>query len=115
LVFVSHSIARQRRWQRLLLRSQNKPGAPDIVDQLGFPSAVDLVPQSAHVHIDQIGRGRDELVVPDLFEQHCTGQQLITSPHHVFEEAEFAWQQIDLSLAAPRSTRDQIEFKRTDP
>src|SRR3954468_3490782 len=30
LVFVSHSIARQRRWQRLLLRSQNKPGAPDI-------------------------------------------------------------------------------------
>jgi hypothetical protein len=44
LVFVPLPIARKRRWLRLFLRSQNEPGAPDIVNQLGFPWAVDFVP-----------------------------------------------------------------------
>jgi hypothetical protein len=64
------------------------------------------VPQAAHVHVDEIG-GWNEIVVLDLLEQHLAGQQLVGSLHHIFKQAKFARQELDLAAAtfAVRSIR----------
>lgn len=73
------------------------------------------MPQSTHMYVDEISCGRNKLVIPDFLEQHCPCQQLIASPHHVFKETEFTRQEINLALAAPRRSLDEIEFQRPDP
>jgi hypothetical protein len=64
------------------------------------------------VNVDAVGL-RNKLVVPHLFEQHCTGQQLILPTHHVLEQTELAGRQIIRAARAPAGVLDQIKLEGT--
>ena len=66
------------------------------------------------MHVNKIGGG-NEFVIPDLFEQHGPGQQLLPAAHHVFQEAKLARKQIDHAIAASRGALDQVKFERPRP
>src|SRR5882757_10102062 len=56
-------------------------------------------------------RFRNELVVPDLFEEGCSREQLSAPLHHVLEQPKLARSQVDLTVATLRSAIQKIEFQ----
>src|ERR1700693_1883 len=88
-------------------RTEDEPDAADIGYHRQLVRLVHLVPQPAHVNVDEVGLGH-ELVVPDLFQQHGARQHLVFAAHHVFQQAKFARQQINHSLATPGGALDEI-------
>src|SRR6266404_597290 len=106
--------ARRRSHLKLRYRAKNEPGAADIVDHRGFVGPVHFMTQPAHMHVHEVGR-RHEFVVPDLLQQHGTGQQLVAALHHVFKEPKLAWQQFDHPIAALGGAFDQIQLQRSYP
>src|SRR5690242_13052427 len=94
-------------------RTKNKAFTTYAVNHRLLVWRVDLSPQAAHVHVNEIAP-RYKFVVPDFLEQHGAGQHLILSAHHVFEQAKLPWQQIDRAVAACRRARQQIELKWPD-
>ena len=68
--------------------------------------------RSDGMHVDEVGL-RDELVVPHLFQQHGARQHLLFAAHHVFEQAEFARQQINLAVPALGDALDEIKLERS--
>src|SRR6516164_9284680 len=91
-------------------RTKNKTLTAYAVDYRLLVWRVDLSPQPAHVHINEIAL-RHEFIVPDLLEQHGAGQQLILSAHHVFKQAKLARQQVDRAVSAFGGARQQIELE----
>src|SRR5260370_26115163 len=84
----------------------------DSANHRGFIWSVELATQSTHVHIDTVCF-RKEFVVPYVLEEFCARQQLATPLHHVFEQTELAWQQIDRSFATLRGSIDEIKLQRS--
>src|SRR6184192_1565493 len=80
-------------------RTKDEPLAAYAMNHRLLVCCVDLSPQLTHVHVNEIAL-RHEFVLPDLFEQHGAGQQLILSAHYVFKQTKLAWQQIDRAIAA---------------
>src|SRR5712672_782854 len=64
------------------------------------------------MHIDTVGLGND-FIVPNIFDQVCVCQHLVAPLHHVLEQLEFAWPQINRSVATPRCAIDEIELQRS--
>src|SRR6267142_1218022 len=93
-------------------RTENEPCAADSPNHRGFIWSVELATQSTHVHIDKVCF-RKEFVVPYVLEEFCARQQLAVPLHHVFEQTEFAWQQIDRPVATLRSSIDEIKLQRS--
>src|SRR6195256_4823174 len=93
--------------------TEDKSYAADAMDHRRLVLIVDLVPQPAHMHVDEVGLW-DEFVFPYLFEQHGARQRLILAAHHILEQAEFPRQQLDGAVAAPGGTLDEIELERPD-
>src|SRR5258708_3057992 len=94
------------------IRTENEPCAADSANHRGFIWSVDLATQSTHVHIDKVCF-RKEFVVPYVLEEFCARQQLATPLHHVFEQTELAWQQIDRPFATLRGSIDEIKLQRS--
>src|SRR5882757_6977122 len=94
-------------------RTEDEPYAADSANHWGFIWSADLAAQSAHLHIDKVCF-RKEFVVPYVLEEFCARQQLATPLHHVFEQTELAWQQIDRPFATLRSSIDEIKLQRSD-
>src|SRR5215469_1694919 len=97
-----------------------KSGSPEdeshtanIVNHRRLMRQVNLMSQSSHMNIDEIGL-RDEFVIPDILEQHGACHHLVFAAHHIFEEAELSWQEFDHTIPPPGGSFDQIEFERTD-
>src|SRR5882672_10088043 len=65
------------RWNR----THNESCAADGANHGGFICPVDLATQSTHMNIDKV-RFRNEFVVPYVFEEGCTCQQLVDPLHH---------------------------------
>src|ERR1700683_4723765 len=80
--------------------AEHEPGPANIGDQRRAAAEVYLAPQVADMDVDDIGFRRKP-VVPNPFEQHGARNELTGAAHEIFEELEFARQQIDLDLAAP--------------
>src|SRR5260370_12614644 len=64
--------------------------------------------------VDQVAL-RNELVVPHLFQQRGARQDLSFATHHVFEQAEFARQQINPAVTALGGALDEIKLEWADP
>src|SRR6201987_1961391 len=77
-------------------RTKNEPGTTHIENHRRFTRRIYFVTHQAQVNITQVGC-RDELVAPDFLEKHRTGQQLVASAHHVFEESKLTRQQMLVS------------------
>ena len=66
------------------------------------------------MNVDEVGLW-NELVVPHPLQQHGARQQLVFATHHVFEQAEFARQQINRAVSTLGSTLDEIKLKWAYP
>ena len=69
-----------------------------------------LFAQPADQYINNIGR-RIEVHVPNMFQDHCSGNNPLTVPQHVFEQRELFMLQFDQFAAAPGFTGQKIYFK----
>src|SRR5258708_17223805 len=66
------------------------------------------------MNVDQVAL-RHELVIPHLFQQRGARQDLSFATHHVFEQAEFARQQINRAVPAPGGALDEIKLEWAYP
>jgi hypothetical protein len=71
------------------------------------------VAQPAHVDINEIGF-RNEFVMPHVFKQRGTFQQLTIVLHHVSEQAKFLRQQSYRAFPTPGGSLDEVEMQRSD-
>src|SRR5208282_6386607 len=112
---IASAKASARRKARLLRTSnvhmQFEAGGADVDDQPQLAAGVDLAPEIADVDVDDVGL-RQELVVPDVLEQHRPRDDLVGPAHEVFEQLELARQQIDAPLATPERALDEIHLER---
>src|SRR5450631_3659558 len=74
---------------------------------------IDFRAQARDVHVDHIGL-RVEMVVPHVLQQHGAGDYLPRVLHQVFQQAEFARLQRNLSCAAADLMRQPVEFEIAD-
>src|SRR6476619_911853 len=93
-----------------ILAAEPVAGAAHGVQQGFRKTRVDLLPQAADVHVDDVGL-RIEVVVPHRLEQHRAGDHAFGLAHQVFEQAELARQQFDALAAALRFAGEQVEFE----
>src|SRR5258708_36574810 len=66
------------------------------------------------MNVDQVAL-RHELVIPHLFQQRGARQDLSFATHHVFEQAEFARQQINRAVPALGGALDEIKLEWAYP
>jgi hypothetical protein len=76
-------------WKNSGGRTENEADATNVVYHGGLTRLVDLMAESPHVDINEIGL-RNESVVPDFFEQHCASENLVLASHHILEQPELA-------------------------
>src|SRR5271155_3599962 len=74
----------------------------DIDNEASRARGVELAPQIADLHVDDIGL-RHEVEIPDILEQHRTGHDLSGSAHEIFEQSEFSRQEVNRLAVAPRA------------
>jgi hypothetical protein len=97
----------------LLNRAQNESRSSHIAYHRGFVWPVDLAAQPAHMNIDKV-RFRNESVMPHVLEEGCARNQLVAPLHHVPEQTEFTWPQIDRSVTTLRGSIDEIKLQRSN-
>ena len=59
-------------------------------------------------------RPRIEMKVPDMFEQHCPGDDLARMPHQMLKQPELARLKIDLPVADSAAATSKVEFEPAD-
>src|ERR1700727_2632924 len=79
---------------------QLKADSADIDNEASRARRVELAPQIADLHVDDI-RLRHEVEIPDILEQHRPGHDLAGSAHEIFKQREFSRQEIDELAVAP--------------
>src|ERR1044071_2260352 len=82
-----------------VLSTEDITDAPHGVQQLALERLVDLVAQTAHQHVDDVGL-RIECVLPDVRQDHRLGDDATGVAHQVFEQAELARPQLDRTAVA---------------
>src|ERR1700735_965615 len=99
---------------RVLFRSTKaKPDAAYGVDQWVGVSAVYFAPESADVHIDDIGR-RIKMQVPDVLQQHAARDDLPLVVGQVGKQLELAGQQLDRAARVVHGARQQVDIEIAD-
>src|ERR1700692_4102240 len=81
------------------VRIEHESGAANVGDQRRRPGLIDLAPQIADMHVDDIGF-RNKTIVPYFLQQHGAGDDLAGPAKKIFEQLELARQQIDLRAVA---------------
>src|SRR5579871_4914996 len=79
--------------------AEDIPHSPDRVQQLLLEPLVDLLPQTADQHVDDV-RLRIEVVVPHVRQDHRLRYDLAGVPHQILEQRELARPQLDRRAAA---------------
>src|SRR5579863_9694325 len=69
------------------VRIEHEPGAANVLDQRRPAGDVDLAPEVADVHIDDVGFRR-EAIVPHPLQQHRAGDDLAGALDEIFEQLE---------------------------
>src|SRR5271170_7348533 len=72
---------------------QLKADSTDIDNEAPRARRVELAPQIADLHVDDI-RLRHKVEIPNILKQHRPGHDLPGSAHEIFEQGEFPRQQI---------------------
>src|SRR5690242_6160434 len=75
-------------------RMQAVSGAAHRVQKRLREALVDLLPETADMHVDHVGL-RVEMVVPDILQQHRARDDMARVAHQVFEQPELARLQLD--------------------
>jgi len=85
-----------------------KPGAWRTAANEGRVAGhIDLMPQFADVDVDQV-RLRHIAIMPNVLQEHCTGNDLAGTAHEIFQKLELGWQQIENALTTHGAAFDQI-------
>src|SRR5579863_748066 len=113
---ITHTSAtRKVELRSVLLRSTKaKPDAAHRMDQGLMPGFVQLATESSHIDVDDIGHGI-EMHVPHIGQQHRARDDPSLVADEIFQELEFARQQLDIDAAATRAALEQIHFQIPDP
>ena len=93
--------------------TEDESYAADIVNHRWLMRQVNLMSQSSHMNVDEVGLG-DEFVIPDILQQHGACHHLVFAAHHIFEEPELSWQELDYTIPPLCGSFDEIELERTD-
>src|SRR3546814_21129070 len=83
------------------------------MDQRPAKAAVDLLPQTADMLVDDVGL-RIEMIVPDMFEQHRARHHPPFVAREIGEDAKFARGEVDRLAAAPHRLTEQIDLEIAD-
>src|SRR5229473_4088368 len=94
--------------------TEDETHAADIMNHWRLARLVHFAPQPPHVNVNEVGLG-NEVVVPHLLQQHRARQHLLLATHHVFEQAEFARQQINRAIPALGGALDEIKLEWAYP
>ena len=80
--------------RKLLRFTEHVPGTAHRVQQWFFKIAVNLCPQAADMHVDDVGLWV-KVIIPDILKQHGPCNDLTTVAHEVFEKSKFPGLQIN--------------------
>src|SRR6185437_13692892 len=97
-----------------VIHVQFEADRPDRDDDAPIAGPVELAPQIAHLHVDDVGVRRG-LHIPNLLEQHRPRDGLAGVAHEVFEQPEFHRMQLDQLAFAPDRSLDQVHFQVARP
>src|ERR1700722_9686888 len=92
---------------------QFEADSADIDDEASRARRVELAPQIADLHVDDI-RLRHKVEIPNILEQHRPGHDLPGSAHEIFEQGEFPRQQINRLAVAPDAPFNEIHLQGAD-
>src|SRR5580698_8481226 len=92
---------------------QFEADSSDIDNEASRARGVELAPQIADLHIDDI-RLRHKVEIPNILEQHRPRHDLPGSAHEVFEQGEFPRQQINRLAVAPDAPFNEIHLQGAD-
>src|SRR5271154_3593450 len=92
---------------------QFEADGPDIDDEASRARRVELAPQIADLHVDDI-RLRHKVEIPNILEQHRPGHDLAWSAHEIFEQGEFPRQQINRLAVPPDAPLNEIHLHAAD-
>src|SRR5580704_10341569 len=82
----------------------------DINNESSRAGGIELAPQVADLDVDDIGL-RHEFEIPHILEQHRPGHDLARAAHEIFEQREFARQEIDRLAIAAHGPFDEIHLQ----
>src|SRR5580693_8619874 len=92
---------------------QFEADSADIDDEASRARRVELAPQIADLHVDDI-RLRHKVEIPNILEQHRPGHDLPGSAHEIFEQGEFPRQEINRLAVAPDAPFNEIHLQRAN-
>ena len=75
--------------------------------------AVDLATDAPHINVDDVGC-RIEMKVPNMLQQHRSGNDPTFVADQIFEKLKLSAQQFDLPPATGRSPQHEIQFEVTN-
>src|SRR3984957_5431461 len=92
---------------------QFEADSADIDNEASRARRVELAPQIADLHVDDIGL-RHKVEIPNILEQHRPGHDLAGSAHEIFKQREFSRQEIDELAVAPDAPFNEIHLQGAD-
>src|ERR1700677_809508 len=92
---------------------QFEADSADIDNEASRARRVELAPQIADLHVDDI-RLRHKVEIPNILEQHRPGDDLPGSAHEIFEQGEFPRQEINRLAVAPDAPFNEIHLQRAN-
>src|SRR5580704_15986569 len=87
--------------------------AANRVDQWIGLSVVDLAADASDIDVDDV-RGRIEMKIPDVLQQHRAGDDPALVAGQIFEQLEFARQQLDVLAVPAGGPLDQVDREIAD-
>src|SRR3984885_2041116 len=95
------------------VRIQFEADSADIDNEASRAGRVELAPQIADLHVDDICL-RHKVEIPNILEQHRPCDDLPGSTHEIFEQREFSRQQINRLAVAPDAPFNEIHLQGAD-
>src|SRR5262245_32070983 len=93
-----------------LRRREPEAASTHGLNEPGLPPAVDLLPQAAHVNVDEV-REVVVLLLPHVLAELGAGDQTADVAHQVFEDRVLLRGQLDRLLTAAHPMPDRVELK----
>src|SRR5574340_1276637 len=87
-----------------------EPDGADIDDKLALSGRIELAPEIADLHVDDVGR-RHEFEIPHILKQHRARHDLVGAGHEILEQLELLGEEIDRPALAERVALDQIHLQ----
>src|ERR1700693_2512139 len=92
------------------------PDAADRMNERKGLLTVDLAANAADIDVDDVHVGRGIVMeVPDVLQQHRPRNNLAFVANQIFENPEFAGQQLYFAATTARSPRHEVKFEIADP